>query len=438
VLAEIVVGIVVAAASAVFGRMKLPRGVPIWTVVLVVGAVALGVGAGVLVSLSLGSAPSLTIYSSLPRYDADGNRNKRTEDMEEAIGLALDERDGKAGRFDIEYEPLDSTDKTGAFLPRKVQENARMAAEDDATAVYIGDFSSSASIESIPILSRAGVPQISPSSTRVGLTVGDALSDIDEPDLYYRGGSRNFVRVIPNDDVQAAALSTLMEQDGCGKVAIVYDGQDYSQGLSVLMGLIARPRRAFSEDVRPNERSERYERLARRAARSGVGCFLYMGADNPNTFGIYEAFANALPNARLYGTDGVSEVSLTDATGNLAGFAARVSLMVPPRDLTRYGGFRKRFAHPPDPYAVYAYEAMMLALNAIEESGSGEHADILERLTSEKERDSLLGTYSIDSRGDTDLVDSNFLTFEGGEPKYHRTTGQETLRRNLELIRERK
>jgi ABC-type branched-subunit amino acid transport system substrate-binding protein len=55
----------------------------------------------------------------------------------------------------------------------------------------------------------------------VGLTVGDALSDTDEPDQYYRGGARNFVRIIPNDDVQAAALGSLMKHDGCHNVAII-------------------------------------------------------------------------------------------------------------------------------------------------------------------------------------------------------------------------
>jgi hypothetical protein len=58
------------------------------------------------------------------------------------------------------------------------------------------------------------------------------------------------------------------------------------------MSLIARPHRVFSEDVRPNERSERYKRLAGRAKARGVDCFLYMGDDNPNTFGIYQAFAS--------------------------------------------------------------------------------------------------------------------------------------------------
>ena len=80
----------------------------------------------------------------------------------------------------------------------------------------------------------------------------------------------------------------------------------------------------------------------------------------------------------------------------------------------------------------------MLALNAIAESDTGSHVDILERLTSDAERDSLLGSYSIDSRGDTDLVDFDFLTFEGGEPKVHRTIGQATLRAIVERLRARK
>jgi branched-chain amino acid transport system substrate-binding protein len=376
VITSIVAAIAGAAAAAVFDRVKMPRGVPVRTIALVVGGAALGFAAAVLISLSLSSGPSLTIYSSLPKKNADGQPNKRTTDIENAIKLALTQNNRKAGKFTIKYERLDATDENGASPPQKIQDNARTAAEDDKTAVYIGDFRSSASIESIPILSRAGIPQISPNSTRVGLTVGDSLSDTDEPDRYYRGVARNFVRVIPNDDVQAAALSALMRKDGCDKVATIYDGSDYSQGLSVLMRLANGPKRSFSEDVRPKERGKRYGELAETARRRRVDCFLYMGTDNPNTFGIFEAFADKLPDATLYGTDGVSESSLMDANGDLPKFATRVKLMVPPRDLCRYKGFREDFESEydgavPDPDAIYGYEAMKLALDAIKESGSG-------------------------------------------------------------------
>jgi branched-chain amino acid transport system substrate-binding protein len=362
--------------------------------------------------------------------------------MEQGIRLALRENDNKAGKFTIKYVALDSTDDAGAFLPQKIRANAETAVGNDETAVYIGDFSSSASIESIPILSKAGVPQISPASTRVGLTVGDSLSDVDEPERYYRGGSHNFVRVIPNDDVQAAALGALMRKDRCDKVATIYDGQDYSQGLSVLMRLIGQ-RRSFSQDVRPKERPKRYEALAEEAARRGANCFLYMGADNQNTFGIFEAFARALPGARLYGTDGVSEASLTDVGGNLGEFANRVKLMVPPRNRDRDGGFRREFARAydgafPDPYAIYGYEAAKLALDAIKASGSGTRADILEQLKSTKLRDSPLGTYSIDSSGDTTLADYDVLTFAGGESHLEQAVTPDALQASLDHLDRRK
>jgi branched-chain amino acid transport system substrate-binding protein len=449
VLTGIVVAIVSAAATALFDRMKLPRGVPVRTFALVIGAAGLGFAIGiVLVSLlrdwgSIGnSRPSLTIYSSLAHRRANGEPNQRTDDMEQAIRLALRESDNKAGKFTIKYVALDSTDKTGAFLPQQIKKNAETAARNDKTAVYIGDFSSSASIESIPILSRDGVPQIAPTSTRVGLTVGDSLSDIDEPERYYRGGLRNFVRVIPNDDVQAAALGALMRQDRCGKLATVYDGSDYSQGLSVLMRLIGPPR-SFSEDVRPRERNTRYEELAAEAKSRGVDCFLYMGADNPNTFGIFDAFAHALPKARLYGTDGVSASSLTESDGNLGEFADRVKLMTPPRDLNRDNEFRRKFARAydgafPDSYAIYGYEATRLALDAIKASGSGKQADILEQLASGKDRDSPLGTYSIDSSGDTSLVDYDVLTFHVGKRPLRRAVKPDALKASLELLRSRK
>lgn len=401
---------------------------------------AIGFAAAALVSSS--SGPSLTIYSSLALLRANGEPNKRTGDMQRAMDLAWRESDKKAGKFTIHYKALNSTDKTGAFLPQQIKENAETAEENNETAVYIGDFSSSASIESIPILSRAGIPQISPASTRVGLTVDDSLSDIDEPERYYRRGSRNFVRVIPNDDVQAAALAALMRQDRCGKVATIYDGSDYSQGLSVLMKLTG-PRRSFSEDVRPKQRSKRYEDLAKGAKGSGVDCFLYMGADNPNTFEIFDAFARALPNARLYGTDGVSESSLTDPNGNLGEFANRVKLMTPPRDLDRNDEFRRKFARKydgavPDPYAIYGYEAMRLALDAIKASGSGTQADILDELKSGNERDSPLGTYSINGNGDTTLADYDVLTFEAGTSRLEQAVEPDVLQASLEDLDRRK
>ena len=75
----------------------------------------------------------------------------------------------------------------------------------------------------------------------------------------------------------------------------------------------------------------------------------------------------------------------------------------------------------PDPYAIYGYEAMRLALDAIERSGTGSKADVLKALFDTKDRESVLGTYSIDENGDTTLTDYGVYTIEGGELTFDKT-----------------
>ena len=114
---------------------------------------------------------TLTVYSSLP---LQGAQRPQTTDMVKGIELALEQADGKAGDFTVKYESLDdSTAQAGSWTPEATTSNARKAAQDDSTAIYIGEFNSGASAVSIPILNEAGVPQISPANTAVGLTSDD-------------------------------------------------------------------------------------------------------------------------------------------------------------------------------------------------------------------------------------------------------------------------
>ena len=100
---------------------------------------------------------------------------------------------------------------------------------------YIGEFNSGASAISIPILNQGGVPQVSPANTYVGLTTNEPGSEKGEPDKYYPTGKRTYLRIVPRDTIQAAALLTLMKQDGCTKVALANDKDTYGQGLARLV-----------------------------------------------------------------------------------------------------------------------------------------------------------------------------------------------------------
>ena len=68
-------------------------------------------------------------------------------------------RGGKAGDFTVKYKSLDdSTAQAGTWTPEADSANARKAAQDDSTAVYIGEFNSGALGGLDPDPQRGGRP----------------------------------------------------------------------------------------------------------------------------------------------------------------------------------------------------------------------------------------------------------------------------------------
>jgi len=95
---------------------------------------------------------------------------------------------------------------------------------------------------------------------------------------------------------------------------------------------------------------------------------------------------------------------------------------LPPEGQKFFTDYEAKFGEKsPDPYSIYGYEAMKLALDAIERSGTGEKADILEALFATKDRQRSLGTYSIDPNGDTTLTDYGVYAIKDGELVFDQT-----------------
>jgi branched-chain amino acid transport system substrate-binding protein len=67
--------------------------------------------------------------------------------------------------------------------------------------------------------------------------------------------------------------------------------------------------------------------------------------------------------------------------------------------------FRARYGRSPGRYAAYGYEAMAVILDSIRRAGgSGDDRDsVVEAFFETSDRDSILGTYSIDEVGNTTL-----------------------------------
>ena len=417
--------------------MRLNRAV---AAVLLPSALAIGVVAcGDDDSGSAGTTPaggetaggSLTVYSSLP---LQGGSRTQALAIVNGAKLALAQAGGKAGNFDVTYESLDdSTAQAGKWTPETVSQNARKVAQDSKAAVYIGEFNSGASAVSIPLLSDAKVPQISPANTAVGLTSDEPGADKGEPAKYYPSGFRNYTRIAPKDTIQGAALATTMKEDGCTKVAMANDKEVYGAGLSRNIESAAKAQSLevlFNEGIDP--KAPNFRSLASKAKGQGADCFVFGGITANGAVQLYKDFSAALPTAKLYGGDGVTDSEFVDSKkgGIPKAVADKVKITVATLDPGSYPAEGKAFFEEfgkkygddnPDPYAIYGYESMSLALDAIERSSTGKKEDIVKALFATKDRVSVLGTYSIDEKGDTTLTDYGLYSVEGGELKFDKT-----------------
>ncbi|HEV2773963.1 MAG TPA: hypothetical protein VGV90_00080, partial [Solirubrobacteraceae bacterium] len=157
------------------------------------------------------SGTTLTIYSSLP---LQGTSRGQSEAVINGERLALEEVNNKVGNFNIKYVSLDDStaQNPGTADEGKTAQNARQAIRDKSTIFYLGEFNSGGTKVSLPILNKAGIPQISPSNTYIGLTTDEPGSEPGEPDKYYPTGNRTYARVVPRDKIQGAALVTVMQE----------------------------------------------------------------------------------------------------------------------------------------------------------------------------------------------------------------------------------
>jgi branched-chain amino acid transport system substrate-binding protein len=390
-----------------------------------------GGGGGGGASTEGGGGGTVNVYSSLP---LQGASRPQTTAMVQGIRLALKQAGNKAGNITVKYSSLDdSTAQAGTWTPEATSANARKVAQDKSAGAYIGEFNSGASAISMPILNEAGVPQISPANTAVGLTTNEPGADKGEPDKYYPAGTRHYLRIVPKDTIQGAALATVMKEDGCTNAAMANDKEVYGAGLSRNIENSLKEqgvKLAFNEGIDP--KASNFRSLAARAKSANADCFVFSGITANGAVQIYKDFAAALPDAKLYGPDGVAESGFADPKegGIPASVARRVKVSVatlnpesyPPEGQEFFTQFEQEYGESnPDPYAIYGYEAMRLVLDAIERAGSANKEDILKALFDTKDRQSVLGTYSIDENGDTTLTDYGIYTIEDGELTFDKT-----------------
>jgi branched-chain amino acid transport system substrate-binding protein len=379
------------------------------------------------------SGKTIDIYSSLP---LQGASSAQTLPLVNGIKLALSEAGGKAGQWTVNYTSLDdSTAAAGKWDPSQTAANARKAAADSKAVYYIGEFNSGASEVSIPILNQAGIPQVSPANTYVGLTTSEPGSAPGEPQKYYPTGTRTYLRIVPRDSIQAASDLLAMKDAGCTKVAVANDKEAYGAGLADLLELTKADygvnivSNTGIDPTAPNFRS-----YAATIKGQGADCFLFSGIVSNGGVQITKDVHAAIPTAKIFGPDGMCTSSWTNAKdgGVPASITPLMQCTVATLDLTAYPGGKNFLAaykakygvSNPDPYAIYGYESMKLGLDTISSVGAqgNSKSAVLRALFAVSNRNSVLGTYGFDKNGDTTLKSYGlYKVGSDGNPVFYKT-----------------
>ncbi len=357
----------------------------------------------------------LTVYASVP---FEGSSAPTARAVLGGMELALDAARHRVGRYSVGLRILnDATAHSGGWDPGQTSANARLAAADHSTIGYIGEINSGATAVSIPLLNRAGIPQISPTSTAVGLTTGGPGAAPGEPEKYYPTLRRTFVRVVPDDAVQATVQVQAQLDAGCRRTIVLSDGDIDGHDAALSFAAVARSSalRVIATDQFAPAANDRA--LAASVGASGADCVLITGLDDRRAAHLSERLATVAPGVMLFGWSGLAAPAYTDpADGGIAPWVAPQLVLTDaglaasqyPRSGRRFeAAYARRYGSPP-PTAIYGYEAMSLLLDAIGRATHGgrapaDRSKVLSALLHTSDRHSVLGTYSIDSHGETTL-----------------------------------
>jgi branched-chain amino acid transport system substrate-binding protein len=376
-----------------------------------------------------GEAPTAKIVSDLP---LQGANRAQTTTMVNAIRMALQERDNKAGDVNIQYESLDdATAQAGQWDAAKCAENAQSAAQDEEIIGWIGPFNSGCAAVEIPILNEAGLGMISPANTYIGLTKPGG--EPDEPEKYYPTGERNYARVIVADDKQGKAGVALMLDEGFESVYILDDKETYGKGLADQFQQAAEDQgievigREGIDGSAPNYRS-----LMNKIAQAQPDAIYFGGIIENNAAQLIKDKVGAgMSNDEVafIGPDGIFVDELLNQAGDSAEGIYVTFGGLPQSQLTGEGqqfveNYEQKYNEPIQPYTAYAYEAANVMLDAIEKAsekaggGVPDRQAVVEQIFATENYQGVLSkgtTWSFDKDGDTTLTKLSVQKVQGGE-----------------------
>jgi branched-chain amino acid transport system substrate-binding protein len=374
-------------------------------------------------------SPQYIIASDLP---LQGANRALTIEMTRAVAFILGQQNWKAGKFSIGYQSCDdSTAQAGGYDTAKCTANANAYARDSSVIGIVGTFNSGCAKLVIPVVNRASggpVAMVSPANTYPGLTVGGPGTAPGEPGVYYPTGKRNYARVVWSDRFQGAA-DVLFSRDylHLKNVYVLTDKTTYGAGIATLFKIDAKKLGVKIAGFQAwNVNGTTFQSLATTVKQSGAdGVFLGGNVCFQGGKVIKDLRSVLGTNFPILVPDGFTPTSATYTTSGGTATGVYISHPGVPVDQLKGAGaaFSTAFTKvnggkPPNPYTAYAAQATQVLLGAIAKS-DGTRSSISSHLANLSINNGILGSFKIDSNGDTTLGIVTFGKIENN--KAHET-----------------
>ena len=338
---------------------------------------------------------SLVIYVSVPANLAS---SASAQDVLAAEQLAFSQQRGQVGSFRL---------RMAKVTANKVSDNARSAIQNKSSIAYLGEIPPGLSADSLGITNGQDLLQVTPTDTALELTQATAAVP-GSPDNYYeslKNYGRTFGRVVPTTELEAQAQVQEMQSMGVKELDVSSDGSAY--GASVALAVKNKAAAAG---------------LSVATGTGGADAMFYGATSDAAAAHAFNAALSSSPSLKLFAPSAVDDP--TFAAG-LSSSARNVYVSSPgflPGDLNAEGkafvtAFKATYHRVPALEAVFGYEAMKAVLYAITKAGSSANnrGTVVREFFGIRNRSSVLGTYSINANGDTNIGPFVFSRLRSGK-----------------------
>jgi branched-chain amino acid transport system substrate-binding protein len=359
--------------------------------------------------------PDYLIASDLP---LQGSSRTQTTQMNQAIAYELEQRDWKAGDYNIGFQACDDASaQLAKWDPSKCSANANAYKGNDKLLGVLGTFNSGCAIIELPVLNQApdgGILLFSAANTYGCLTEPCAGN---EPEKYFPSGTRTYVRVAPSDPNQAAVVAKFAQEKGVKSVYILNDKEAYGlgvaknfQGAAKALGMEIKGFAAY-DPKQPN-----FQATFTKIKATDPDAVFVGGLIDENSGQLINDKVSILgPNVdspskgtMLFLPDGFTDNAIFDRAEGGTPNAKGAYFSVAGVGIDQYKGAALEWiegfkqstnAESISPYSVLAAQSAQVLLDAIENS-DGSRSEVIENVFDTQVDDGLIGSFAFNENGD--------------------------------------